>query len=83
MRSRIVNATEFMAKCLTLLDRADRGETITVTKRGRAVAILQPVKSSDWKSPAGAWSEKVEISGDIVTHDTARLWEVLRKRPAK
>ncbi len=83
MRSRIVSATEFKAKCLALLDRVDRGETITVTKRGRAVAILQSVKSNDWKSPSGTWSEKVEITGDIVAHDTARLWEALLKRPAR
>jgi prevent-host-death family protein len=83
MRPRTVNATEFKAKCLSFLDHADKGETITVTKRGRAVAILHPVKSSAWKSPAGAWSGKVEIAGDIVTHDTAPLWEALRKRPAR
>jgi prevent-host-death family protein len=83
MRSRIVNATEFKAKCLTLLDQVDQGETITVTKRGRAIALVQPVKRSDWQSPAGTWGDKVEITGDIVTHDTARLWEALRKRPSK
>ena len=70
MRSRTVNATEFKAKCLFFLDQVDEGETITVTKRGRAVAILHPVKRRSWKSPAGTWSGKVEITGNIVTHDT-------------
>ncbi len=83
MSSRTVNATEFKAKCLSFLDQADRGETITVTKRGRAVAILRPVESSAWKSPAGIWSGKVEIAGDIVTHETTPLWEALRKPPHK
>jgi hypothetical protein len=60
-----------------------RSRIVNATEFKRAVAILQPVKSSGWKSPAGAWSKKVEISGDIVTHDSARLWEAQRKRPAK
>jgi len=39
MKDRVVSATEFKAKCLALLDEvADSGGTITVTKRGRAVA---------------------------------------------
>lgn len=83
MRSTTVNATEFKAKCLAFLDQADKGGSITVTKRGRAVATLQPVKSRAWKSPAGVWSDTVEITGDIVTHDTTPLWDALRKRPAK
>lgn len=36
-----VTATEFKAKCLSLIDRAHRrGETIIITKRGRVVAKL-------------------------------------------
>lgn len=83
MRSRIVNATEFKAKCLSFLDQADKGETITVTKRGRPVAMLRPVESNAWKSPAGTWRGKVEIAGDIVTHEATPLWEALRKPPRK
>ncbi len=83
MASRIVNATEFKAKCLKLLDEVDKGEVITVTKRGRAVATLQPIKSKEWKSPAGMWAGKVEIVGDIVNFETTPLWNALRKRKAK
>ena len=53
MGSMTVSATEFKAKCLKMLDQVDKGETITVTKRGRAVAIVQPVRKTAWKSPAG------------------------------
>jgi prevent-host-death family protein len=37
-----VNATEFKAKCLALIDRAARGEEVRITKRGRVVARLVP-----------------------------------------
>lgn len=43
-RTATLSATEFKAKCLELLDRlADRRlEEITITKRGRPVAVLRP-----------------------------------------
>jgi prevent-host-death family protein len=39
-----INATEFKAKCLDLLDRLAARELtrVTVTKRGRVVAVLTP-----------------------------------------
>jgi prevent-host-death family protein len=52
MKTRVVSATELKSKCLALLDEVDDcGHTITVTKRGRPVATLQPVKKKCWKSP--------------------------------
>ncbi|MBI1786048.1 MAG: type II toxin-antitoxin system Phd/YefM family antitoxin [Acidobacteria bacterium] len=80
MRHRVVTATELKAKCLALLDEVDeKGDTITVTKRGRPVATLQPVKAKSWRSPEGAWIGKVEIVGDIVNFETSHLWDALRK----
>ena len=80
MKDRLVSATEFKAKCLALLDEIDvEGGTITVTKRGRPVAVVGPAGKRLWKSPEGAWSGKVRISGDIVNADTSDLWEVLRE----
>ncbi len=80
MRNRMVTATELKAKCLALLDEVDdRGNTITVTKRGRPVATLQPMKKRPWKSPKGAWIGKVQIVGDIVNFDTSHLWDCLHK----
>ena len=79
MRTRVVTATELKAKCLALLDEVDdRGDTIIVTKRGRPVAALEPVKKKPWKSPRGAWVGKVEIVGDIVNFDSSSLWDGLR-----
>jgi prevent-host-death family protein len=41
-------AAEFKAKCLSLLDRVhERGESITITKRGRVVARLVPAGETD------------------------------------
>ena len=79
MKDRQVTATEFKAKCLALLDEVEeRGGTITVTKRGRPVAALRPVKKKRWKSPEGAWIGKVEIVGDIDNFSTAHLWEAFQ-----
>lgn len=40
--TRIVTATEAKATILALLDDVGRGEEVTITKRGRAVARLVP-----------------------------------------
>ncbi len=39
-----VNATEFKAKCLDMLDRVGSGEweSVAITKRGKVVAMLVP-----------------------------------------
>jgi prevent-host-death family protein len=45
MKTTTVSATEFKAKCLALLDQVDEeGGTITITKRGRPVAVVGPAK---------------------------------------
>jgi prevent-host-death family protein len=43
-----ISATEFKAKCLGLLDRLSERKLkrVTVTKRGKPVAVLTPPKSS-------------------------------------
>ena len=43
-----VNATEFKAKCLSLIDRvSSKGEVVTITKRGRVVARLVSAVETD------------------------------------
>jgi prevent-host-death family protein len=81
MKSRVVSATEFKAKCLALLDEIDRqGGTVTVTKRGRPMAMVGPVKRRRlWKSPEGTWAGKVHISEELLTADKSELWEVFRQ----
>ena len=81
MKSRVVSATEFKAKCLALLDEIHHnGGTIIVTKRGRPMATIGPVRRRQWKSPEGAWIGKVHIPVDRITADTADRWEVLGQK---
>ncbi|MBZ5594986.1 MAG: type II toxin-antitoxin system Phd/YefM family antitoxin [Acidobacteriia bacterium] len=76
MKTHTVSATEFKAKCLAYLDEIEQhGGPITITRRGRPVAVLGRVKRAAWKSPRNRWAGKVEIVGDIVNLDTSGLWE--------
>ena len=79
MRNHVVTASEFKANCLHLLDEADNGGVITITRRGRPVATLQGLKKKGWKSPRGALIGKVKILGDIVSFETAEAWEALHE----
>ena len=41
MKKRVVNATEFKAKCSAFLDQVEQnGEPITILRRGRPVAVV-------------------------------------------
>lgn len=61
-----IKASEFKARCLQLMDEvAAKGETITITKNGRPIAELGPIKNK----PAtlfGAHAGQIEICGDII-----------------
>jgi prevent-host-death family protein len=64
--TRHIKASEFKAKCLSLLDEVqDTGESIIVTKRGKPVARLEPVKRKP-KTLFGAMKGHITIKGDIV-----------------
>jgi prevent-host-death family protein len=77
MKNRLVSATEFKAKCLSLLDEVEeQGGTITVTKRGRPVATVSRAKAKPWKSTRGSLAGKGVIVGDIVNFHMD--WEALR-----
>ena len=76
---RTIPAGEFKQTCLRLLDEVGAsGEPIVITKRGKAVAQLAPVKperSDDW---LGAMRERGEVKGDLVAPATDLAeWEVL------
>jgi prevent-host-death family protein len=74
MGTRVVSASEFKAKCLACISEMERsGEPITITKRGRPVAILGPVKHAGYKSQANSWAGRMRIVGDIV--NPAGYWE--------
>ena len=70
MKQRVYSASEFKAKCLACLDDIEEsGETITITRRGKPVAVLGPVKRKPLKSLRDSWKGRIQILGDIVnTH---------------
>lgn len=77
MKERVLSASEFKAKCLACLGEIEQfGEPITITRRGRPVAVLGPAKRTIQRSPRNSWARKARIVGDIVNKDTSALWEV-------
>jgi prevent-host-death family protein len=77
MKQRVLSASEFKATCLACLGEIEQsGEPITITRRGRPVAVLGPAKHRLPKSPRNSWARKGRIVGDIVNGDTSGLWEV-------
>ena len=60
-----VNATEFKAKCLSLIDRAhSKGEVITITKRGRVVAKLVGDVTADDRPWLALRGQRARWKGD-------------------
>ncbi|HEX6031197.1 MAG TPA: type II toxin-antitoxin system prevent-host-death family antitoxin [Tepidiformaceae bacterium] len=79
MDTRTIPAGEFKAKCLALLDEvADSGEEIVVTKRGKPVARLAPLRSATRKKKyhRPSLAHMVEWIGDIESASSGD-WEVL------
>ncbi len=63
----VINASEFKAKCLAILDEVSAtGEAVTILKRGRPVAELVPPVSTESRYPQDDLRETVVIKGDIV-----------------
>lgn len=80
MGTRFVTATEFKAKCLSILDEiSTKGGSVTVTKRGRPMATLGPVQQKAFKTSAGMLKGKVDISDELLMADTSHLWNVVRE----
>ena len=74
---KVVKAGEFKAKCLKLMDEvAESGEAIVITKRGKPVAQLAPVKRKP-KTLYGALKGRVKIKGDIISPIDVE-WEALK-----
>jgi prevent-host-death family protein len=73
-------AGEFKQTCLRLLDEVGvSGEPIVITKRGKPVAQLTPVKPERAEDWLGALRERGEIRGDLVAPATdPDEWDVLR-----
>ena len=62
-----INASEFKAKCLAILDEVNRTrEVITILKRGKAVAQLIPPVYAEKSYPQHNLRGSVIIRGDVV-----------------
>ncbi len=65
-----VSAATAKTHLLALLDQVDHERTpITITKRGRPVARLEPIRSSPRKVEFGFLKGRIQIHGDIVAAD--------------
>jgi len=78
MVEREISATEFKAKCLSLLDEVARtGESLVVTKRGKPVARVSRTAGKRARAMGGLAGIGKEV-GDIVYFDTTDEWECLK-----
>ena len=73
---RVMKAGEFKAKCLTVMDEvAKTGDPVVITKRGKPVAQLSPVRTRP-KTIVGAMKGRIQILGDIISPIDVR-WNAL------
>jgi prevent-host-death family protein len=81
MSSQFVTATEFKAKCLSLLDDiAQNGGTITVTKRGKPVATVGPAVTRKRRSSRGMLKGIVHIPDELLMADMTHLYTCLNEK---
>ena len=74
-----IQASEFKAKCLGLMDQVARtGETIVVTKNGKPVAELRAHRPPRAKSIRGIHKGQIKILGDIISPVGKSLWKALK-----
>ena len=65
-RARRIKASEFKARCLSLMDEvAETGKEIVITKYGRPVSRLVPHRSRP-KKVFGADREVIQVHGDLI-----------------
>ncbi len=76
-----INASDFKARCLAILDRVrDTGERVVILKRGRPVAELVPPSHSASEFPQEELKGTVTVHADIVGPAIPEEhWESLRE----
>ena len=75
--SRQINATEFRAKCLALMDEvAQTGATVVITKNGKPVAELVPHRPRKPRA-RGCLKGLLFITGDIISPIDVE-WDALK-----
>ena len=76
-----INASDFKARCLAILDRVQAtGERIVILKRGRPVAELSPHRPAGAQYPQAELENSVDIIGDILEPAVPEAhWDSLRR----
>lgn len=70
----IIAAGKFKAQCLGIMDDVRQNhQTVTITKRGKAIAKLVPVDGQPTEPVFGFLKGHVRIAGDIVA-PTGEVW---------
>lgn len=81
MKRETIAVTEFKAKCLSLLNEVERtGKTLTITRRGRAVAKVEPIRQTHGTS-FGRLAHLIECVGskeEIINFNAAGDWDIYR-----
>jgi prevent-host-death family protein len=85
MSARAVTVTEFRADPASYLEALEKDQdAITITRRGRPVAVLGPpqkpvkAKKASWGSARKNLAGKIGIVGDIVNYDATHLYDCLK-----
>lgn len=74
-----IQASEFKAKCLALMDEVGRtGKSLLITKNGKPVAELRPHPGVRAVSLIGLDKGRIKILGDIVGPVGSEDWQALR-----
>ena len=75
--TRTIPAGEFKNRCLALMDEvSETGEEIVITKHGKPVSRLVPVRER--KPLLGMFKDEVKITGDIISPVVpAEEWEAI------
>ena len=72
IKEKTMQAAEFKAKCLRILDELEPGG-ILITKRGRAVARVLPAVEADNQKLIGSMKGQIRIKGDLFS--TGVQWD--------
>ena len=70
--------SSFKAQCIAVLRHAhETGEPLVVTRRGRPIARIEPVRTGTEEIKLGVFKGRMKIKGDIVHADTTSDWDML------
>lgn len=79
LKDRTISATEFKAKCLSILEQLDsRG--VVVTKEGRPLARVLPATPQVNERLIGSMKGRIKVKGDIFSTGCTRDRRVLNSK---